>query len=65
MHTQFGGQKAKMPKTPYQQFEDENIMVWGCLLAYVNVTLHINEGRMNGQIYQDILDNNQLHLLGL
>ncbi|KAK1796524.1 hypothetical protein P4O66_009561 [Electrophorus voltai] len=45
---------------PTVKFRGGNIMVWGCFSAYGTGTLQITEGRMNGQMYRDILDQNLL-----
>ena len=57
-HTMFGGKMvtAHHPKNtiPTVKFEGGNIMVRGCFSAYGNGRLHIIEGRINGEMYQDM-----------
>jgi len=45
---------------PTVKFGGGNIKVWGCFSANGTGKLYIIKGRMNGQIYRDILDRNLL-----
>src|SRR4029434_4199117 len=59
MHTMFGGQMT-LHIIQTVKFGGGNIMVWGCFSAYGTGKLHTIEGRMNGKMYRDILDENLL-----
>lgn len=56
----FEGQKHITVKHQQRHLEVVNIMMRCCFSAYSIGTPHITEGRINGNIYRDILDENML-----
>lgn len=57
IHTMYGGQTAS-PQKHHTNSEvgGGNIMAWDCFSVYGTGTFQIIAGRMNGKMYQDILD---------